>query len=97
MALAQGEPQAAFLEVPDDAPGGTGARERREHQLNFVAHFSIGIQHDVAVGVVDEARRQRKPESSALRLAQDAAAQTGPKNMQFGGRHGPFPSRSLSL
>lgn len=52
-----------------------------------MADLSVGIERDVARGVVDEPDRQRRFERAAASLVDDAPAQTRAQHVQLGVRH----------
>ena len=64
------------------------ARKRFEELGNRFPDLCVGVEHDVAGLVVDEARGQGAAVLPASRLVEDSATQPGFENVKFGLAHG---------
>src|SRR5262249_18404213 len=84
------EQQALFPEVLDYRRTRAGALIGGEQGPQRVLHLAIRIQDDPALGVVDQADRQRRLEFSPPRLVQDATAEPRPQDVQLGLRDRPL-------
>jgi len=77
-----GQPVAA--ERFDGGGGRPGRGEGREQMLDRLPDAGVGVEADLAGGVIDQPDRQRDDQFAAGCLGQDAALQPGADEVQFG-------------
>src|ERR1019366_7861038 len=81
------------VEGPRAGAGGAGGGEGVQQQLQGAAHFGVGVEHDGAGGVVDQAGRQAQFQLAAAGLGQQASLHAGPPEMELAFSHGPFEAQ----
>jgi hypothetical protein len=81
--VAGGEGQAGGGERLDHAAGRSGRLELREQPADRGAHRRIGVEHDVAGGVITQPGREPHRELAAGGLGQQPAAHPGLQVMQL--------------
>ena len=84
-----GDEQALLPKSPHGGGGRAGAGESLEKGPHSLLNLYVGVEHDMARGVVDQADRQAYLELPTARLGQLAADQPGPQHVQLGLLWGP--------
>jgi hypothetical protein len=82
------EGQVLGVERLDHRAGRPGRGEGAEQVLQGAAHPGVGVEHDLAAGVVGQAGGQRQCQLAALGLGQDPAAQPGADQVELSLGHG---------
>jgi hypothetical protein len=82
-AVPAGEGEARVAERFDAGPGRAGGGKDGEQVREGLLDGGIGVEDNLAGGVVGQADGQRGDELTAAGLGQDAAAQPGPDEVQF--------------
>ena len=82
-----GEQQALVVERLDDGARRAGAREGLEQVAQGVLDAGVGVEHDLAGGVIDQPDGERHLKLAAACLGEDAALQAGADEVQLGLRH----------
>src|SRR5215831_8903383 len=77
-------------EVLDDPERGSDLLEGGEEQAHRLLNLLIGIEDELAGGVVDQPGGWTEAELARLSLLQFVAQQPRPEPVQFGGAHGAF-------
>lgn len=83
-AHARGEQQLLVVERLHDGARRAGPLERLEKVAQRLLHGAVGIEHNVARRVIDQADRQRQGQLAAARLGEDAALQPRTDEVQLG-------------
>src|SRR5262245_60919266 len=91
------EQQALFPEVLDRRRARAGALKGGEQDPQRILDLAIRIQDDLALRVVDQADGQRRLEFSPPGLAQDAAAEPRPQDVQLGLRDRPLQTQQQAI
>ena len=81
----------------DRGAGRAGAGEGGKQPPQAMLHLPIGVEHERAIAVVDQAHGRAHLELATARLVQDPALQTRPQHMQFGLAHRALESEQQSV
>jgi len=91
--VAAGEGQVRGAEGGHDGAGRAGGGEGVRQQLQRAADFGVGVEHDGAGGVVDQAGRLAAFQLAATGLGQQSSLHAGPQEMELAFGQGPFESQ----
>jgi hypothetical protein len=84
---APGEQHILSPQPADHGAGGADVSEHLEQHGKAVPDLAVGVPHDSASAVVDQAHGQRQFQLATPRLVQDAALQARLQDVQFGLAH----------
>ena len=84
------EQQCGLTEGVHDGAGGPEATEGVKDKPNALLHLLIGVQHHLALRIVQEPDRKRHAQISASRFIEETATHARLHHVQFCLRHGPL-------